>query len=391
MNVQRKETNMTPLKRWFCLALSLALAVTLALPAHAVEAAADSFASFLIDADTADFPEKSLNVVLYRRNGSGAFASDDSVRYSCQINRVAGDATFYIQPRTEGVWVEVDYLSDLNGDGTYEMLDGESAPVCDSMTSAGTLEAWNGTDHTLSNGQIYLLSAQTLRERAQAILQERVSSGSSQYLGLGSTTPNLDSMLYFVTLHYVSPTTKEEYSLSYYLQLFDSVIVPSDVPFNAWYYSSVEYALENGLFSGTGKDSFSPNSAMTRSMLWVVLANVEGATLTPGEYWYSGAQSWVAQEGISDGSDPNGAITREQLALMLYNLAGIRETDPIDHLSGFSDRSSISPWAEHALNWAVGQGLFSGGDGGILNPRGTATRAEVATVLRQYEQLVVEK
>lgn len=382
---------MTTLKRWFCLALSLALAGTLVLPAHAVEAVADSFASFLIDADTTDFPEKSLNVVLYRRNGSGAFASDDSVRYSCQINRVAGDATFYIQPRTDGVWVEVDYLSDLNGDGTYEMLDGESAPVCDSMTSAGTLEAWNGTNYTLTNGQVYLLSAQTLRERAQAILQERVSSGSGQYLGLGSSVPNLNSMLYFVTLHYVSPTSQEEYALSYYLQMFDSVIVPSDVPFNAWYYGAVEYALEQGLFSGTGSDSFSPNGTMTRSMLWLVLANAEKASLSAGEYWYSGAQDWVAQEGISDGSDPNGSITREQLALMLYNLAGVQETDTVDHLSAFSDRSSISPWSEHALNWAVGQGLFSGGDGGKLNPQGTATRAEVATVLRQYEQVMAKQ
>ena len=379
---------MTRLKRWFCLALSLALAGTLVLPAHAVEAVADSFASFLIDADTADFPEKSLNVVLYRRNGSGVFTSDDSVRYSCQINRVAGDATFYIQPRTDGVWVEVDYLSDLNGDGTYEMLDGESFPVCDSMTSAGTLEAWNGTDYTLTNGQIYPLSAQTLRARGQAILQERTSSGGSQHLGLGNSAPNSDSMLYFITLHYVSPTSQEEYALSYYLQLFDSVIVPSDVSSSAWYYDAVEYALERGFFSGTGSDSFSPNGTMTRSMLWLVLANMEQASLSSGEYWYSGAQRWVAQEGISDGSDPNGSITREQLAVMLYNLAGIQQAEPTDSLSAFSDRDSISAWAEQALNWAVGQGLFSGSDSGKLNPQGTATRAEVAAVLRQYEQVL---
>lgn len=382
---------MTRLKRWFCLALSLALAGTLVLPTHAVEAVADSFASFLIDADNADFPEQSLKVVLYRRNGSGTFTSDDSVRYSCQINRAAGDAMFYIQPRTDGVWVEVDYLSDLNGDGTYEMLDGESTPVCDSMTTSGTLETWNGTDYTLTNGQVYMLSAQTLRDRAQTVLQQRVTSGSSQYLGLGNTVPNLDSVLYFITLHYISPTTKEEYALSYYVRLFDSVIVPSDVPFNAWYYSSVEYALERGLFSGTGSDSFSPNGTMTRSMLWVVLANLEEATLSGGQYWYSAAQEWAKEEGISDGGNPNGPITREQLALMLYNLSDVQEEDTTDYLSVFSDRSSVSPWAEQAINWAVGQGLFSGSDSGKLNPQSTATRAEVATVLRQYEQVMAEK
>ena len=377
---------MTTFKRWFCLALSLVMAFALVPPAHAVEAAADSFASFLIDADTADFPEQSLQVVLYRRSGSGSFVSDDSVRYSCPINRVAGDATFYIQPRTDGVWVEVDYLSDLNGDGTYEMLDGESSPVCDSMTPAGSLEAWNGTDHFLTNGQVYILSAQALRERAQAILQQRVLAGSSQYLALGNSIPNLDSVLYFVTLHYVSPTTQKEYALSYYLRLYDSVIVPSDVPFSAWYYGAVEYALDQGFFSGTGGDTFTPNGIMTRSMLWVVLANLEQASLSAGQYWYSGAQSWAVQTGISDGSDPNGAITREQLALMLYNLSNVQEEQSTDYLSAFSDRSSISPWAEKAVNWAVSRGLFSGTDGGALNPKGTATRAEVATVLRQYIQ-----
>lgn len=50
------------------------------------------------------------------------------MRYSGSVNRVAGDASFYIQPKTEGVWMEVDYLTDLNGDGTYELLDGEDSP-----------------------------------------------------------------------------------------------------------------------------------------------------------------------------------------------------------------------------------------------------------------------
>ena len=374
-------------KRWLCLALSLALSLSLVLPAGAVESSADSFAAFLIDAGTTDFPERSLHVGLYRRDASGAFTADDSVRYSCQINRAAGDAAFYIQPRADGVWVEVDYLTDLNGDGVYEMLDGESSPVCDSMQADGSLVPWDGTSHTLSNGQVYLLSSQTLRERGEAALQARVTAGDSQFLGLGNSAPNADSVLYFITLHYISPTTQTEYALSYYLQLFESVIVPSDVPVFSWYYDAVEYALERGLFSGTGSDTFTPNGTMTRSMLWVVLANLEDASLSGGQYWYSAAQEWAAREGISDGSDPDGSITREQLALMLYNLSDVREEEPADHLSAFSDRSSISFWAEHALNWAVGLGIFSGTDGGRLNPGGTATRAEVAAVLRQYEQV----
>ena len=377
---------MTVSKRLLALGLSLALTLSMALPVHAVESVADSFASFLISAESSDFPEKTLQVDLYRRNTLGSFVSDDSVRYSCQINRVAGQTSFYIQPKTDGVWVEVDYLTDLNGDGAYEMLDGEGTPVCDSMTDTGALVPWSGTDYFLVNGQTYTLSAQTLRERGEAVLAQRSNSGS-QSLGLGSSVPDADSLLYFVTLHYVSPTTGEEYALSYYLQIFDLVIVPSDVSPFAWYYSAVEYALDHGLFSGTGPDTFAPNGAMTRSMLWVVLANLEKVPLSGGQYWYSAAQSWAAREGISDGSDPNGAITREQLALMLYNLAGGPDLDGTDHLAGFTDRASVSFWAEQGLNWAVSQGLLSGSDSGALTPRGTATRAEVATVLRQYSRL----
>lgn len=376
---------MTRKKRWFSMALSLVLALSLALPVCAVEPGADSFASFLIDSGSTDFPELSLNVALYRRNASSAFATDDSVRYSCQVNRVAGESYFYIQPRTDGVWVEVDYLTDLNYDGTYEMLDGENSPVCDSMTSAGELVPWNGTDYTLSNGQTYILSAEALRERGQAALQARINGGSHS-LGLGSATPNVDTVLYFVTLHYISPISKEEHTLSYYLRIFDSVIIPSDVPANAWYYEPVKYVLEKHFFSGTGTDTFSPVSVMTRAMLWRVLANVDGQVLSGGEQWYSSAQEWVKRQGISDGSDPHGSITREQLALMLYNLSDEKEDTSVDYLASCTDRDSISLWAEKAVNWAVGQGIISGTGGGKLNPQGQATRAEVATMLRQYNE-----
>ncbi len=377
---------MTAKKQFRALALALVLVVSLSLPVHAVEPAGDSFASFLIDADATDFPEQTLQVDLYRRNSSGSFASDDSVRYSCQLNRAAGQANFYIQPKADGVWAEVDYLTDMNGDGIYEMLDGESAPVCDSITPAGDLIPWSGTDYTLNNGQTYILSAQTLRQRGEEVLRVR-SSGGSQFLGLGTSVPDVDSLLYFITLHYISPITQEEYALSYYLRIFDQVIVPSDVPPSAWYYGAVEYVLAQGLFSGTGTDSFAPNESATRSMLWVVLANLENQTLSGGEFWYSAAQNWAIQRGISDGSDPNGSITREQLALMLYNLAGSPPPDETDHLSVFTDQEDVSLWAEQGVNWAVSQGLLSGSGNGILNPKGTATRAELAAVLRQYAQL----
>lgn len=380
---------MTAIKRWFCLTLSAALALSLALPVQAADPLAESFASFLIDADSADFPELSLHVELYRRDGAGAFREDDSVRYACQVNRAAGEASFFIQPKADGVWAEVDYLTDLNGDGVYEMLDGgKDAPMGDSMTASGSLVPWDGAARPLTNGQTYVLTAQALRERAQAALQARNTPGSGQTLPhTAASLPGVDSVLYLVSLHYLSPVDGEQYDLAYYLRLFQSVIVPSDVPAGAWYYGAVEYALEQGIFSGTGADAFSPAAPMTRAMLWTVLANVNGAALAPGAQWYTGAQSWAMDAGVSDGTAPNGTVTREQLALMLFNLAQPENGGDPAALAAFSDGGGVSPWAAQAVAWALEQGVLSGKGNGVLDPQGSATRAEVAAMLRQYTQL----
>ena len=116
-------------KRWLGLVLCLVMAVSMMLPVSAVDPLSTSFASFLIHANTTDSPEVNLHIKLYRRGSSGLFLADDAVRYDCRVNRAAGDPVFYIQPKTDGVWVEVDYLTDLNGDGviSYVMFKGQEA------------------------------------------------------------------------------------------------------------------------------------------------------------------------------------------------------------------------------------------------------------------------
>lgn len=248
-------------KRWLGLVLCLVMAVSMMLPVSAVDPLSTSFASFLIHANTTDSPEVNLHIKLYRRGSSGLFLADDAVRYDCRVNRAAGDPVFYIQPKTDGVWVEVDYLTDLNGDGVYEMLDGEDRPVCDTMTATGELTPWTGTNATLKAGQTYLLTAKTLAQRGQEVLKARNTAGTGQTLPeAGVASPNAEGILYFVSLHYNSPTDKQEYVLSYYVRLYDSVIVPSDVPATAWYYGAVEYALEQGFFSARAATPFCPTA-----------------------------------------------------------------------------------------------------------------------------------
>ena len=164
----------------------------------------------------------------------------------------------------------------------------------------------------------------------------------------------------------------------------------NDVKEGDWFYSAVEYVTEAGLMGDTGHGSFEPNTNTTRAMIWAILARLSGVDTTPvSGPWYSVAQEWAMNSGVSDGTNPNGAITREQLVTMLYRYA---ETHGIDVTEGgmaireFADFESVSSFAGPAMTWAVNTGLISGIDGKLV-PQGLATRSQVATVLLRFAQL----
>lgn len=164
----------------------------------------------------------------------------------------------------------------------------------------------------------------------------------------------------------------------------------NDVKEGDWFYSAVEYVTEAGLMGDTGHGSFEPNTNTTRAMIWAILARLSGVDTTPvSGPWYSVAQQWAMNSGVSDGTNPNGAITREQLVTMLYRYA---ETHGIDVTEGgmaireFADVERVSSFAGPAMTWAVNTGLISGIDGKLV-PQGLATRSQVATVLMRFAQL----
>lgn len=161
-----------------------------------------------------------------------------------------------------------------------------------------------------------------------------------------------------------------------------------DVKPGDWYYSAVEYVTVNGLMNGTGK-GFEPNLATSRAMIWTILARMSGVDTTSGGEWYAIAQRWAVANGVSDGTMPNGTITREQLAAMLYRYAvskGMVKGPATADLSVFADANSVSNYAVEAMQWAVSTGLIGGMDG-KLNPQGSATRAQVATMLMRFAEL----
>ena len=163
----------------------------------------------------------------------------------------------------------------------------------------------------------------------------------------------------------------------------------TDVAGNAWYTSAVNYAIDKGLMNGTGEGKFSPEAATTRGMIVTILARLDGKN-TSGTPWYQAGQRWAMEYEISDGTNMTGAITREQLVAMLFRYAvknGLEAVTLSENLTQFMDASDISAWAVSAMQWAVGQGLIQGSNG-QLRPQANASRAEVATILMRFCELL---
>ena len=137
---------------------------------------------------------------------------------------------------------------------------------------------------------------------------------------------------------------------------------------------------------GVDGTAFAPGMTMSRAMLMTVLARLDGADLSGGAVWYEAGMRWAVANGISDGIAPDANISREQIAVMLYRYAD-KPAVSGDWLSSYFDKDAVSSWAKDALNWAASTGILEG-YGGMLNPGGDATRAEVAVMVARYMNLL---
>lgn len=164
------------------------------------------------------------------------------------------------------------------------------------------------------------------------------------------------------------------------VKVYDNSKFFTDVPAANWASDAVAFASSRELFNGTGANTFSPNAPMTRQMLMTVLARLDG-TDTSGNAYAKGME-WAIRNGVSNGSDPEGKITREQLATMLWRYAGSPSVS--GRMTGFVDADQISGYAEDAMLWATKAGIIGGKGNGQLDPKGYATRAEVAAMLMRY-------
>ena len=174
----------------------------------------------------------------------------------------------------------------------------------------------------------------------------------------------------------------------------------TDVSEKDWFYGDVMFVCENGLMLGTSKTLFSPYGTATRGMMATILWRMEGSPAPKGkngftdveaEKWYTDAVTWTAENGIfagygKDKFGPDDPITREQLAAIFYRYADYKGYDLTAKgiLDTFKDADKITDYAKTAMQWAVSSGLVKGKSGNLLDPQGTATRAEIAAMLHRF-------
>ena len=178
----------------------------------------------------------------------------------------------------------------------------------------------------------------------------------------------------------------------------------TDVPEGKWYTDAVGFCYSFGLMSGTSASKFSPGSAFTRAMFVTVLAKIDDAdtstytgtsfTDVPEGKWYSKPIQWAYKNnyaaGLGNGKfGPGNAVTREQMAVFLCNYSEKKgkTISNLADLSGYPDAGKISKYAVTGIQWAVGNGMISGvksGDTVYLQPKGTATRAQVAVIVKNF-------
>ena len=181
----------------------------------------------------------------------------------------------------------------------------------------------------------------------------------------------------------------------------------TDVKTGDWFYEAVQYVYDKGMMTGVSADRFAPASTTTRGMIVTILYRLEnepavsgGSAFTDVESgaWYADAVAWAAANDIVNGTSattfaPNSPITREQMATMLYRFAQYKGMDAVtlqEHLTGYPDGGQVSDYAIPAMNWAVGQGLIAGMENGTLVPQGSATRAQVATILMRFCENIMQ-
>jgi len=186
----------------------------------------------------------------------------------------------------------------------------------------------------------------------------------------------------------------------------DASLPFKDVATTDWFYDGVKYAYDNGLMVGTSNTTFAPATTTTRAMVVTILYRLDGSPVvtTSGTFtdvavnsWYTAPIEWAAANGIVSGYGnrlfgPNNTITREQMATIMCRYSDYKGYDVSrqSNLSRFSDVAEISSWAKTSMAWTNAEELITGTSSTTLSPKGDATRAQIAVILKRFGNYVVD-
>lgn len=319
----------------------------------------------------------------------------------------------------------VDATPDVTKTGTYDIvISGATAPAGgnynDVVFTAGTLTISNKPSSGGGGVSTYSITAEPTEHGTISVSPKNASKGTTVTVTVkpdegyeldALTVTNSSGKAVTVTekdgkYTFTMPASKVSVKATF-KEAEKPITMPfTDVVEGAWYYDSIKYVYSNGMMVGTGDTKFSPNATTTRGMIVTILYRLEGEPAVSGASsfndvaegkYYANAVKWAAENEIVGGYGngqfgPEDPITREQMAAILYRYAAFKGFDMTKtaDLSKFTDSGKISDWSKAALSWANAEGLVNGKGGGILDPLGNATRAEVSAILYRFCENVVK-
>ena len=351
------------------------------------------------------YKQEGSAVTVYVTTKSGVLTSDGSLTLGTIS---ANEGTNFTVEKASGVKV----VGSDNSETTYTQVDqgGSSGGSSSGGSSSGGSSSGGSTTTTRTitiqssfGGKVTASASQAAQGKVITLTALPNSGYVLKSLTVttasGTSVPvaNQSSGKYTFTMPAAAVTVKAVFAA----QETDPDFPFADVAKGSWYYEGVRYAYENGLMSGTGEGTFSPDLPTSRGMLVTILYRLAGSpaagsasfTDVAKGQWYADGVAWASANGVvsgyPDGSfRPNDTITREQMAAILYQYARIQGKldDSRADLSIFSDLDSLSAYAKEPMSWAVAQGLFSGVSADTLAPGGSTTRAQAAVILTAFSK-----
>ena len=341
------------------------------------------------------YKQEGSAVTVYVTTKSGVLTGDGSLTLGTIS---ANDGTNFTVEKASGVKV----VGSDNSETTYTQVDqggssgGSSSGGTTATTRTITIQSSFGGKVTASASQAAQGKGITLTALPNSgyVLKSLTVTTAS---GTSVPVANQSSGKYTFTMPAAAVTVKTVFAAQETAPDFPF----ADVAKGSWYYEGVRYAYENGLMSGTGEGTFSPDLPTSRGMLVTILYRLAGSpaagsasfTDVAKGQWYADGVAWASANGVvsgyPDGSfRPNDTITREQMAAILYQYARIQGKldDSRADLSIFADLDSLSAYAKEPMSWAVAQGLFSGVSADTLAPGGSTTRAQAAVILTAFSK-----